>query len=165
MSKFVEQILKGIIIFLIFFGIFMFFSCGDSSGCENNFTTSQEEETKQFLKEHDQDLISQQRDMMDFYSRQKELIKENKKLRDVIERQLRADNEELNEIIRKQEAELEKKEEQIKIQEQERKAHVPIEHHESSVKNVEQVAQQVVKETARVVHKTDREVKRILKKF
>ena len=165
MSKFVEQLLKVMIVFFIFLGIFIFFSCGNSSGCENNITTSQEEETKQFLKECEEESILQQKEMIDFYKKQKELFEENKKLREVIEKQLRADNEELNGIIREKEAELEKKEEQIKIQEQERKAHVPIEHQESSVKNVEQVAQQVAKETARVVHKADREAKRILKKF
>lgn len=165
MSKFVEQLLKAMIVFLIFVGIFIFFSCGTSSGCENNFTTSQEEETKQYSRDCDEESMSQQQEMLDFYRKQRELIEENKKLREVIEKQLRADNEELNEIIRKQEADLEKKEDQIKIQEQEKQEQNPIEHHESSVKNVEQVAQQVVKETARVVHKADREVKRILKKF
>ena len=43
MSKFVDRLLKIMIVFLIFVGIFIYYFCGDSSGCENNITTSQEE--------------------------------------------------------------------------------------------------------------------------
>ena len=89
--------------------------------------------------------------MIDFYQKQKSLMDEN---------------ETLHEIINLQAIEIEDKERQIKIQEKQVQA--PIEHAKvdvSTVKKAEEVGQQVVKETARVVHKTDREVKRILKKF
>ena len=151
MSKFVDRLLKIMIVFLIFVGIFIYYFCGDSSGCENNITTSKEEETNQYFREFDDKSISQQKEMIDFYQKQKSLMDEN---------------ETLHEIINLQAIEIEDKERQIKIQEKQVQA--PIEHAKvdvSTVKKAEEVGQQVVKETARVVHKTDREVKRILKKF
>lgn len=150
-SKFVEQLLKLIIVFLIFFGIFIYYSCGNSSGCENNLSTSQEEETKQYLSDSQEDTIAKQQELFDFYHKQKSLMDEN---------------ETLHEIINIQEIELEDKERQIKTQEKQVQA--PIEHAKvdvSTVKKSEEVGQQLAKETRRVVHQVNREAKRILKKF
>ena len=84
MSKFVDRLLKIMIVFLIFVGIFVYYFCGDSSGCENNITTSQEEETNQYFREFDDKSISQQKEMIDFYQKQKSLMDENETLHEII---------------------------------------------------------------------------------
>ncbi len=168
-------------IFAIIFFIFIIFSFKCVLGCENNLTISQEEDiTRQQLISFDQEAIEEQKKSFDFYEKQKELIDENRRLRDIIEkmeenktlyesidihekkmkalefeekeRQIKIENEKLYEIVEKQEIELRKKEEQIKEQ-------------PSTARNLENVGKQVAKETDRVVQKTNREVKRILKKF
>ena len=172
--------------YLLFILIFIFISIKYVSGCDNNLTTSQEEDiTRQQLISLDQEAIEEQKKVIDFYTKQKELIDENSRLRDIIEkmeenqtlheaidkqekkmqaleleekeRQIKMENEKLFEIVEKQEIELRKKEEQIKEQ--------PSIAQPSTVRNLENVGKQVVKETDRVVQKTNREVKRILKKF
>lgn len=137
MSKFVDRLLKIMIVFLIFVGIFIYYSCGDSSGCENNLSTSQAEETKQYLSDSHEDTIEKQQELFDFYHKQKSLMDENETLHEIINIQ-------------------------------EKQVQAPIEHAKvdvSTVKKAEEVGQQVVKETTRVVHQVNREAKRILKKF
>ena len=152
MSKFVDRLLKIMIVFLIFVGIFIYYSCGDSSGCENNLTTSREDQTTQhYLSDSQEEAIAKQQELFDFYHKQKSLMNEN---------------ETLHEIINAQAIEIEDKERQIKIQEKQVQA--PIEHAKvdvSTVKKAEEVGQQVAKETTRVVHQVNREARRILKKF
>ena len=77
MSKFVDRLLKIMIVFLIFVGIFIYYSCGDSSGCENNLSTYQAEETKQYLSDSHEDTIEKQQELFDFYHKQKSLMDEN----------------------------------------------------------------------------------------
>lgn len=122
-------------LYMLFILIFIFISIKCVLGCENNLTISQEEDiTRQQLISFDQEAIEEQKKSFDFYEKQKELIDENSRLRDIIE-----------------------KEEQIKKQHSIAQP--------STAKNLENVGKQVVKETDRVVQKTNREVKRILKKF
>ena len=112
MSKFVVRLLKIMIVFLIFVGIFIYYSCGDSSACENNLTTSREDQTTQhYLSDSQEEAIAKQQELFDFYHKQKSLMNEN---------------ETLHEIINAQAIEIEDKERQIKIQEKQVQA--PIEH-------------------------------------
>ena len=143
------------IITIFFFIILSMYACiRYSLGCENNIRTSTEEEiTRDILKEYDREALAQQQELLDFYERQKKLEEENKMLREKVE---------------EQKAEIEKKEEQIKIKES---SPIPVSSSSSQIpqqstsKSLEEAAKQVGKETSRVVNQTNRVVKRIFKKF
>lgn len=153
-----------------------------SVGAENNLPTSDEDEiTRQYFSAYDKDSIQRQQEELDFYMHQKELVdleSENKRLHELIEKQetdrkikeLEEENKRMKALLEKQEEELKKANEPpapISVV-----TPVPLcspqpapVKKETTVGNLGQAGQQVIKETARVVNKTDREVKRILKKF
>ena len=153
-----------------------------SVGAENNLSPSDEDGiTRQYFSTYDKDAIQRQKEYFDFYKHQKELVdleSENKRLHELIEKQetdrkikeLEEENKRIKALLEKQEAEL------IKANEPSAPISVvtpvtlcspqpaPVKK-ETTVGNLGQAGQQVVKETARVVNKTDREIKRIIKKF
>lgn len=153
-----------------------------SLGAENNLPTSDGDEvTRHYFSTYDKDAIQRQQEELDFYMHQKELVdleSENKRLHELIEKQetdrkikeLEEENKRMKALLEKQEEELKKANEPpapISVV-----TPVPLcspqpapVKKETTVGNLGQAGQQVIKETARVVNKTDREVKRILKKF
>lgn len=151
MSKYVEKLKIITLILILFSIIYLYNIC--VYGFENNLSTSQEDDiTRQYLNTYDQEAITEQKEVFDFYRKQKELMEENVKLRAIIE---------------KQEIENEEKKHEIEVAEQGKQEAIPIEA-ASTAKKAEEVGKQVAKETTRVVQQAkqaNKEVKRILKKL
>lgn len=147
-------------------------------GAENNLSISQEDElTRQYLREYDEETLAQQQGTLDFYRKQKELEDENEKLKSLLESM--EENKKLHEILDtqekiKKEIDFKEREQQIRAENErlasqtvayEQERQIQSQSHPSTSKNIEEAGKQVVKETARVVQKANREVKRIIKKF